>query len=55
MTPEILGYNASSSESIVNVGELIGSICRIIILFIVLFLLSWFINHFILKKSNKNI
>ena len=55
MTPEILGYNASSRESIVSVGELIGSIGGIIILFIVLFLLSWFINHFILKKSKKNI
>lgn len=55
MTPEILEYNASSSESIVSVGKLIGSIGGIIILFIVLFLLSWFINHFILKKSKKNI
>ena len=54
MEPKTLEYNG---ESIVyfSRGELIMSICVIIILFIVLFLLSWIINHFKLKKPKKNI
>ena len=52
---EMVGYNTSSSGSVVSVGNLIMSICGIIILFIFLFLLSWLINRFIIKKSKKNI
>lgn len=47
--------NASSIVSIAPVAELIEGIFGIIISFILLLLLSWAINHFILKKSNKNI
>lgn len=52
---EMVEYNTASSSSIVPLGSLIMTICDIIILFIFLFLLSWLINHFIIKKSKKNI
>lgn len=56
ITPEMMGNNTALNGNMVMASSSIWvSICVIIILFIALFLLSWFINHFILKKSKKNI